>query len=296
MTTSAELLRECQHEYSATCRPRCLSGVLLAAFGFDAVILAEEDLIIDTAGGPMTVFVCRPAAVLQPPVVIVYQDGPGVRPDLYDMTRRLAGAGYVGVLPDLYHRYGDARRVDMAKMERADPAEITKVLSMIDGLDDSEVLAETNAILLQLTAVGIDCRLVGCLGLCVGARFMLRAMAAFPETMQAGAGLHPSFIIEDGPHSPHLDVRYLRGELYFGYGALDHVVPPESLQPLWDEIACHGVRAEVDRFAAAGHAFMFPGLPFYRPADAEQAWHRMLALFARTLHAPESPAATTMEN
>src|SRR6478672_7665336 len=40
------------------------------------------------------------------PGVIMFMDGPGVRPALFEMASRLASGGYCVLLPDLYYRSG----------------------------------------------------------------------------------------------------------------------------------------------------------------------------------------------
>ena len=40
------------------------------------------------------------------PAIIVYMDAGGIRPAISDMSERLANAGYLVLLPDLFYRYG----------------------------------------------------------------------------------------------------------------------------------------------------------------------------------------------
>ena len=48
------------------------------------------------------------------PAVILYMDASGIREELKELSRRIAGQGYFCLLPDLYYRLGSIR-LDPAK-------------------------------------------------------------------------------------------------------------------------------------------------------------------------------------
>ena len=60
----------------------------------------------------ITIRTRRPLRVATPagdgpwPAVIFYMDAGGIRPIVIEMAQRLASAGYVVLLPDLFYRYG----------------------------------------------------------------------------------------------------------------------------------------------------------------------------------------------
>src|SRR5262245_32201726 len=68
-----------------------------------------------------------PSSVFRPngsgpwPGVLMYMDGPGIRPALFDMGERLASHGYFVLLPDLFYRMGPYAPND-PKALMADPA------------------------------------------------------------------------------------------------------------------------------------------------------------------------------
>ena len=68
--------------------------------------MIEEILDIQTKDGAMETFVVRPERNGPHPLVIFMMDAPGIREELYDMSRRLATVGYFVVLPNLYYRAG----------------------------------------------------------------------------------------------------------------------------------------------------------------------------------------------
>src|SRR3954471_17870494 len=68
--------------------------------------MIEQTLDIATKDGAMETFVVRPERGGPYPPVLFLMDAPGIREELYDMTRRLATVGYAVLLPNLYYRAG----------------------------------------------------------------------------------------------------------------------------------------------------------------------------------------------
>jgi carboxymethylenebutenolidase len=66
----------------------------------------NEQITIRTRAGECTLHVATPAADGSWPAVIFYMDAGGIRPAVIEMAQRLADAGYVVLLPDLFYRYG----------------------------------------------------------------------------------------------------------------------------------------------------------------------------------------------
>lgn len=66
----------------------------------------------------MNAFVVHPVGMQPRPVILFYMDAPGKREEMHDMARRLAGAGYYAVLPNLY--YGRTRGAARGAVVRAD--------------------------------------------------------------------------------------------------------------------------------------------------------------------------------
>src|SRR5437868_5869847 len=61
---------------------------------------------IKTKDGICPAYVYRPAGKGRWPAVLVFMDGLGIRPAMLEVGERLAGNGYVVLLPDLYYRSG----------------------------------------------------------------------------------------------------------------------------------------------------------------------------------------------
>src|SRR5579862_4802725 len=59
---------------------------------------------IETPDGPMSAFVARPSGDGPFPAVIMFQEIFGITPDLERIAGRLADAGYLAIVPALFHR------------------------------------------------------------------------------------------------------------------------------------------------------------------------------------------------
>jgi len=51
------------------------------------------------------------------PAVIFYMDAPAIRPALFEMSQRLADAGYFVLLPDMFWRAGPYDPIDMTAIK-----------------------------------------------------------------------------------------------------------------------------------------------------------------------------------
>jgi carboxymethylenebutenolidase len=252
--------------------------------------MSEQELRIETSDGAMTTFVAHPDEGGPFRVVFVYMDALGLRDALRDLGRRIAGEGYYAVVPDLYYRFGEGIQFDARKLRDPSSDEMQRMFAMMQRLTDDMVMADTQAILDRLE----DDSLVssgpkGCVGFCLGGRLVVRAMAAFPDEFVAGSALHPSFIVAEGPDSPHLSCHKLRGELYVGIGAADEFQPPSAFELARAELERLGIPHEVEIHEGADHGFMLPGAPAFHDQASERCWERTFALFRRTLQ--EAPVA-----
>src|SRR5918912_1419838 len=66
----------------------------------------HETIQIRTEDGVCPTRAFAPAGHGPWPGVIMFMDGLGVRPALFEIAERLAGGGYYVILPDLYYRSG----------------------------------------------------------------------------------------------------------------------------------------------------------------------------------------------
>jgi carboxymethylenebutenolidase len=246
--------------------------------------MTQSDRRVQTRDGAMTTFFAHPDEGGPFPVVVLYMDALGLRDELRGLGRRVAEAGYLAVVPDLYYRFGEGIVFDGAKLGDPESGEFGRMMATAQRLDDDSVMGDTRTLLEELEgdpmASGGG---KGCVGFCLGGRLAVRAMTTFPEHFVAGSALHPSFVVDDTPNSPHLAIGEMRGELYVGLGAADEFQPPAAFEPARAELERHGTPHLIETHDAADHGFMIPGSPRFQEQAAERSWERTFDLFRRTL-------------
>ncbi len=218
---------------------------------------ADTTRTVQTTDGPMALHAFGDAAA---PAVVVLMPAPGVNAGLLAYASRLADAGYRALVPDLYHRLGDGVTFDP-------PTQQQEMREAMGALSDAMVVEDVGALLDTLPAD----QPVGVVGFCMGGRFVVRTMAAYPERITAGSAVHPSQLLQDGEDSPHLDLAAIEGPLYVGFGEVDAIVPPEHWQAVREQLELHGKSAAIDVHPGAGHGFGLPGAN-YHEAAAEASW------------------------
>ncbi len=246
--------------------------------------IAESTISATTADGEMKLAL-RTLPGAGRPLAVVYHDGPGFRPAVEEVARRMAAAGFLAAVPDLYHRLGEFPRFGGPPGSDGHRAMLAAIRSVAEG----DLAGDTAAALEALTESGWDGGDAVCLGFCVGATGVLRAMAMPDSRFVAGAMFHPSWCVTDAPDSPHRFVREIAGNLYVAIGEADHVSPPAGNQPLVEELELLGPRATVAIHPGAEHGFMMSD-GHYDENAAWLSWAATDELFRRMTGLP--PRAT----
>lgn len=236
---------------------------------------------VSTERGTMPVHFYRPAGEGPFPLVVMFMDGPGIRPTIQGYAARLADDGYRVALPDLYYAFDPADRPDLGKLAAGDGSEFGRMGAIVGRVRDAEVLADTRR-MLEAVPGGAE-QPWGCVGFCMGGRMGLRAAEAFGREVAAASLLHPSRIVTDEPDSPHLTAGSVLASLYLGFGENDHVTPLSLIAPLQAELEEHGVSHRIEVIPGAEHGYMMPGMPAYTESGAEHAWAETMALLGESL-------------
>src|SRR4051812_7326623 len=139
-----------------------------------------------TDDGICPAHVFRPAAAGPWPGVILYMDGIGIRPALFELADRVARAGYYVLLPDLFYRSGayvapDPKKLFVDEALRKDWFARHFPTATIDN-----IMRDTKTFLAHLASQP-DVRQprVGATGYCMGGRMSLAAAGHFPERIVA---------------------------------------------------------------------------------------------------------------
>src|SRR5215467_14740962 len=99
--------------------------------------MSVQAQMIDIGGMPA--YLVRPAADAPAPAVLVIQEAFGLNDHIRDVTRRVAGEGYVALAPDLYWRGGKGRSVGYDELPAA--------IGLMQSIKDPEIVTDVrNAI------------------------------------------------------------------------------------------------------------------------------------------------------
>jgi carboxymethylenebutenolidase len=245
--------------------------------------MPSEKVTIRTRDGDCPSYVFIPANDGQYPAVIFYMDAGGVRPAVLEMAQRLADAGYMVLVPDLFYRYGPYGPFVPKEVFAGDFRAILGPLMATTGND--KAAEDTAAFLAYLDTRGdVSGGKVGAVGFCMGGGMALAAAGTYPDRFAAVASFHGGNLASDAPTSPHLLAPKLEAEIYIAAAENDRSYPPEMAEQLETALARSGVRYRAATYPAA-HGWMKPDFPVYDHAAAERGWVEMLSLFSRNLRA-----------
>lgn len=231
------------------------------------------------------------ASVFQPdqgkgpwPAVLVYQDGRGIRPALFELAERIARGGYLVLLPDLFYRAGPYQAPD-AKLF-ANDAEFRKRWQerYMATATKANIRADTEAFL-DFLAQRPECRslAIGTTGYCMGGSLALAAAGNFPDRVVAAASYHGGNLATDAPDSPHLLAPRIKARVYVAGAVDDASFPDEQKQRLIDAFEQAKVTHTVETYAGAKHGWVPTDSAVYDLAAAERHYRTLLELFDATL-------------
>jgi len=106
----------------------------------------REQVEIRTRDGRCPTSVFTPGGAGRWPAVIFYMDGLGIRPGLYEMCERIAGFGYVVLLPDMFYRAGPYPPRE-PKVVLADPDFRSKLAPFFLSTDNRKAAEDTGGLL-----------------------------------------------------------------------------------------------------------------------------------------------------
>ena len=243
--------------------------------------MPDFNVDITTADGAMDCFVAHPEGAGPFTPIIFYMDVPGIRTELEDMARRLAGDGFLCVLPDLYYRWGKVR-FDLRKGE----PEFKRMFETGSQLTNAMVMRDTAGIIDYLDQQPNARHEIGTVGYCMSGQFVVSAAGTFPDRIRATASLYGTRIITEKEDSPHHLLGAARGEMYLGFAEQDHYVE-DFVVPRLEELltANTDLTSVLETHPGTDHGFCFPQRPQYNQAAAEKVWQIMVDMYRRALQA-----------
>jgi carboxymethylenebutenolidase len=210
-------------------------------------------------------------------------DGLGIRPALFEMAQRLADAGFVVLLPDLFHRAGPYEPLDVKAVFAS--GDVRAAVGPLMGSTDAQRAAQdTQAFLDHLEGRGdVSGIRVGTTGYCMGGAISLTVAAMYPDRIAAAASFHGGSLVTDSELSPHLLVDRIQGRVYVGAADNDSSYPPQMAARLVEALMDASVDHRHDLYVGAAHGWTMSDFPVYDAAAAERHSAELINLFAEAL-------------
>ncbi|XXY14996.1 dienelactone hydrolase family protein [Sorangium sp. So ce216] len=247
--------------------------------------MSRATVTLKTRDGQTEASVFRPDAGEGPwPAVLVYQDGRGIRPALFELGERIAQGGYFVLLPDLFYRAGRYEAPDAEAFSR-DP-ELRKQWQQkyMSTATKANVRSDTEAFLAFLTAQpDVRSLAIGTTGYCMGGGLSLSAAGHFRDRVIAAASYHGGNLATDDPESPHLLAPRIRARVYVAGAVEDASFPDQQKQRLIEAFEQAGVQHTVETYAGAKHGWVPSDSSVYNRDASERHYQTLLALFDATL-------------
>ncbi|HUN72436.1 MAG TPA: dienelactone hydrolase family protein [Steroidobacteraceae bacterium] len=234
---------------------------------------------IRTRDGLCPSYIYRPAGSGPWPAVLVFMDGPGIRPAMLQLGERLAAHGYFVLLPDLFYRAGPYEPMD-PKTLFSDPEKRKVVMEkFFPTASSANIMADMPAFLDYLAAQpDVKPGGIGVTGYCMGGRLALIAAGTYPERIAAAASYHGGRLANDDPDSPHRLAPRMKARVYVAGATEDQSFPDDMKARLENALTDAGVDHRIETYPAR-HGWVFPDFPVYDAAASERHWQTMLALF-----------------
>ncbi len=232
--------------------------------------LRAGEVKIPVADGALPAYRACPEGPGPFPVVLVNEEIFGVHDYIKDVCRRLAGAGYLAVAPEIY-----ARLVDFSKLtdfSRLMPDVVLKA-------PDATVLSDLDATLVWAVANGGDASRLGTIGFCRGGRNVWLYAAHTPR-LKAAVAWYGQLAGARSAIQPRtaLDVAgEIRCPLLALFGGQDASIPRADAEAAIARAKAAGAEAEMVVYPDAGHGFHADYRPSYTPAAATDGGQRTLA-------------------
>lgn len=260
-----------------------LGGVAATAASARSPVV-EKDVEIKTPDGVADAALFYPEGKGKWPAVLLWPDVMSLRPVFREMGRRLAAAGYVVLVPNLYYRAKKAPVIEGA-FNFANPddrAKLTPLRATVtpEGTDRD---AFAYVAFLDAQPQTNKAKKIGVQGYCMGGPLSFRTAAAAPGRVAAVASFHGGGLVTAEPTSPHLLIPKTHAEYLIAVADNDDKQDPTVKDKLKAAFAAAKRPAKVEVYEGAAHGWTVKGSQVYDEPAAEKAWAELLALYKRAL-------------
>lgn len=235
--------------------------------------VSETNVLIRTGDGTADAVLFTPAKSGQFPAVLMWPDIMGLRPAFRDMGRRLAGEGYVVLVPNPFYRSKQAPVMD-GPIDFNNPSTRQTLMGYRKAMSDEGIMKDAHAYLAFLDSEPKTnkARRAGVQGYCMGGALAFMTAAAVPTRIGAVASFHGgNGLFTSEPDSPHLLIPKTNAAFLILQAQNDDAQQPQLKDELRKAFAEAHRRAVVDVYPA-NHGWCVPGGQAYDRVQAERAW------------------------
>jgi len=245
----------------------------------NAVAVAESDVRVTTPDGSADCYFVHPASGAAPGV-LVWPDIFGLRPAFRQMGKRLAESGYSVLVVNPFYRTKKAPTA-----EAGSATSIQQLMPLAQSLNETTHMTDAKAFIAWLDRQPqvAKNRKMGTQGYCMGGPMAFRTAAAAPDRVGAVASFHGGGLVRDAPNSPHLQAAKTNAQFLIAIASNDDERAPNDKNVLRETFAKAHLPAEIEVYAGAAHGWCPPDSRVYNEPQAEKAWSRLLALYAKAL-------------
>ncbi len=255
-----------------------IGAALMLPRSAHAVDVAENDVEIKTPDGICDAYFVTPKHGAHA-AVLVWPDIFGLRPAFRQMGKRLAEAGYsVLVVNPFYRTKKSPVATDASSTPIQEVFPLARTLSAKTHTDDAKALIQW----LDAQPQTDTNKKVGTIGYCMGGPIVMRTAAAVPDRVGAGGTFHGGGLVTQKPDSPHLLIPTMKAQFLIAIAENDDQKEPETKNVLKEAFMQAKLTAEIEVYKA-GHGWCPTDTKVYNQEQAEKAWSRLLALFAKSL-------------
>lgn len=234
----------------------------------------DADVTVATPDGPMTAFLCAPAAAGAAPLpaVLLLMEAFGLTSHIRDVARRIAREGYVVLAPDLYHREPGPRTFSYDEVDEA-MATMYR-LDLAGGLE-----RDLRAALAHLKArPDVRADRVGVTGFCLGGGITFFCATALSREIAAAAGFYGMV-----PNEWLERIDEIAVPLLLFFGGMDPFIPLGRVAQIKTRLAEAGKDARIELYREADHGFFCDERDSYDAEAAADAWQQLTAFFREHL-------------
>ncbi|TAL30859.1 MAG: dienelactone hydrolase family protein [Phenylobacterium sp.] len=255
-------------------------GVATGAYAADVV---EKDVEVKTADGVADAALFHPAGKGTWPAVLIWTDIAGLRPAFREMGRRLAGQGYVVLVPNPFYRSVKGV-VATPGFDFSKPEDRARVMGYRGAMSNAGIDSDAQAYVAFLDAQPQTSKKkkVGVQGYCMGGPLSFRTAAAVPGRIGAVGSFHGGGLTTKTPDSPHLLIPKTNAGYLVAVAQNDDKAQPDSKDILKAAFAEAKKTATVEVYAA-NHGWCVKGSQVYNEAEAERAWAELSKLYKAKL-------------